>query len=114
MAHQYRALAMDESHGERRSSSSSRYNPNDKEGLLWTQNPKLKPRRTWLRALTMPTIHVSLILGYTLLFFILLRDNKKGLSYEEQHLVYCKKERHQGNKRRLTTDIPNKPLSTPP
>ena len=55
---------MEEIQGERRSSSSDRYNSSDKEGLLSFRDPELRTRRTWLcQPLTMPILHISLILA---------------------------------------------------
>lgn len=77
---------------ERRSSSSERYDPSDKEGLLSIRDPELRTHRTWLRQpLTMPILHIALILGYTLLFFILQHNAYHSNLPLNEHLVYCKK-----------------------
>ena len=82
---------MEDIKSERRSSSSDRYDASDKEGLLSSRETELRTRRSWLRqSLTMPLLHISLILGYTLLFFILQHNSHHSSPPRNQNLIYCK------------------------
>lgn len=78
---------------ERRSSSTDNYTPSDEEGILSKQNSQSNHRTKWLpQAPKLLFVHLSLILGYTLLFLIL-RHNIRSAC--DKHLVYCKKICHE-------------------